>query len=518
VAATDGGVTTIDVRDPARPDVIGALPLIGGAGAVAITGTTAYATTWDGLAAVDVGDSAHPAVRGPRNPYCGTERYRALAVTGGRAWTGPVDQPFPSTFHSCGLAQTDAVGSSYLAFAFRMRGIASAGDAALFAGQHVGLTSIRWPAPPDSSPPTGWSMPALGDVTGLHGASSVVRASDADSELWTFDTAVASAPVPVDRSVLWPMPEQADRLADRTGGLAVDGDVAFQVFLGGYRYGGSVAAIALAPLAQPTVIGQWRSSDVPGDRRWGSPDDDHPTSPYGPYLSGDTLYVTGPSVALTALDVASPAAVRWLGRFGEPESGFSGGGLAPDGPRAWLALYKRGLGLLDVSDPTAPRLIDRFALPDSTRDVALVGGDVLASTVDRVEPVPGDDFPPPPSPGHGLLVVLDAATHRPVARLPTDVPGDRLVVDGGRALLYGEGRIEVVDIRDPRRPVTVGAVRTGAADSPDVRPLAVVGDTIWAGTGELGISIYRLTEGETFTPSPPITPRAYLPYGLAARP
>ena len=184
-------------------------------------------------------------------------------------------------------------------------------------------------------------------------------------------------------------------------------------------------------------------------------------------------------------------------------------------------MYEHGLGLLDVSDPTMQRLIDRIALPDSTRDVARIGGYVLASTVDRVEAVPGDDFPPPPTPGRGMLVVLDAATGRPLARLATDVPGDRLVVDGARVLLYGEGRIEAVDMRDPLRPVAVGAVWTGAADGtdgPEVRPLAVVGDTIWAGTGDLGVSIYRLTEGDPFDPPPPIAPLAYLPYGAVPRP
>ena len=239
LAATNEGLTAIDVGDPSKPEVRGELALLGGAGAVAVKGTTAYATTYAGLAAIDIGDPSQLALRGPRNPHCGNRRDGAVAITGGRAWVVQGSGSFATTVRSCGLAQADGVGSSWL-IAFAVRGIAASGDAVLVAAQRFGLLSLTHSAPPDNSFTFGWRMPALGAVGGLTATGDVVRATDSDSELWTFDATSAAAPVPLGRSDYWP--PTASRQDDLAAGLAVRGDVAFQAFIGGHSYGGSVAA------------------------------------------------------------------------------------------------------------------------------------------------------------------------------------------------------------------------------------------------------------------------------------
>lgn len=65
---TGGRLSIIDLSDPSRPRETGALPLVGTATAVAVSGTTAFvAARSQGLLAVDVSDPTHPVEAGRLN-------------------------------------------------------------------------------------------------------------------------------------------------------------------------------------------------------------------------------------------------------------------------------------------------------------------------------------------------------------------------------------------------------------------------------------------------------------------
>lgn len=538
-AATDGGVTTVDVTDRNAPVARGALALRWGADGVAVAGATAYATTGDGLASIEIGDPARPALRGPLDEGCAEGA--AVVVAGGRVWVARPEQfREPSSVVLCGLEPNGAERPPRRE-SWSQRGIAGFGKTLLVADGLAGLAAIRPPAAADGGIDTAWRQPTIGDASGIARASGggAVRVVDSDHEIWSFDAADSAAPRPLGHARV----DAPAGIVGSSAGLAVREPNAFLGYLGGVDGGGSMAALDVAAPDRVGVLGTWTTYDVPEERQFDIDSGYSPTSRYGPFLAGNTLYLTGGTVPLTVLDVADPTAPRWLGRFGGTEPFHEAGGLAFDGSRAWIALLDQGVGLLDVADRLAPKLIDQVRLPGYTEDVARDGCCVLAATSGTVRPAGAEG---------GALVILDAASHEPIAALPSDVPWYRLVVDGTRAYLFGEGVVAIVDVRDPAHPVEVGRVRTGYSNDWSVLPLAVVGDTMWAGTSDLGVSIYRLTEGDAFTPPPPVGPpgtltpepprtprptptvraeptstadpsrpagaRAYLPYGLVERP
>lgn len=198
---------------------------------------------------------------------------------------------------------------------------------------------------------------------------------------------------------------------------------------------------------------------------------------------------------LHVVDLADPAAPREVGRF--PDLGVIGD-IASEAGRAVMARDGGTGAVLDVTDPTAPRVVAELphegALdgPGFDDAMVLVGGRAAWVTFDgalRVADVRADALvsarvvPPLPIASHvvrvgrravvagmrsGLwLVDLDGRTPPVAVPIP---PSERtaaltigtVAADGDTVFALdgwgSEGRLHVVDLRDPERPAWIGAV------------------------------------------------------------
>jgi len=175
--------------------------------------------------------------------------------------------------------------------------------------------------------------------------------------------------------------------------------------------------------------------------------------------------------------------------------------LSPDGRTAYLSYWDQGVILLDVSEPTTPVWLGQFSEPiaaeGNTHSVALVHGGTLALVADETG-----------APPWGRLRLVDVQDPtRPVqvgtfetANSLAETPGEQYAYsihnpladdrDPNRAFLawYADG-IRVLDVSDASRPIEIDSWLPPTA--PFVWNVALMGDLILAGDVNNGLFILR---------------------------
>lgn len=496
VVSHDDGLMVLDVRAPLAPVAAGELALPW-TRAVALRGSTALVLAPGGLHTVDLTDPHRPAVIATPRPVGGSD----VVVDGRAAWLVDRSWRYPATGGVVHQIDLDDPAVAPAGFEVPDLRAAAAVDGRLIVAQgRHGLQTLAVVDGRDRYLESRWQARTVGAVAGLAVAGGLAVVTDADREVWTWDAARPAAPQPLGRV---DAPGDDEAASDATaGGVAVHGGLAYVSTLGdpsGLGSSGGVTVVDIADPRAPAVVGGWATYDMPAAEENAVRSYALPTNPYGPAVAGGRLYLSGDTVPLTVLDVADPTAPAWRGRFGGGDAYLEAGGFALDGARAWLALRTEGVGLLDLARPASIALVDQVRLPGVTNDVARVGGTVLALTEvdDGVTRV-------------GRAWVIDAASRTRGAAV-TGVPGRRAAADGARFHLTDAGALATLDLADPDAPRIVAQLALDGGRPGDAPVVGRVGDVLWVGDGDLGLSIVRLVEGAA--PRAPL----YLPVAWSPR-
>ncbi len=183
-------------------------------------------------------------------------------------------------------------------------------------------------------------------------------------------------------------------------------------------------------------------------------------------VAGGYLYAGG-----QIFDLAEPARPLPTGAFPQRDRSRAVLAIAVDYSRAPLAVAGNyavvvttdGLSVLDLADRRQPREVAAYALPQLVEDLAVVGttaylGGHAMSGEGRIY----------------LLDVADPAQPRQLGRLARPVVGQHFAAAGSWIYATSMDRLEVIDARDPQRPVVVGTV-----ESQSQKPPVVVGDHVY---------------------------------------
>lgn len=167
----------------------------------------------------------------------------------------------------------------------------------------------------------------------------------------------------------------------------------------------------------------------------------------GVYAYGDRAYVNGSTGALHVLDISVASAPELLGSYEMPNSNWS---MAVDGTTAYVANDSYGLQVLDIGDPAQiARLPSGYTLGEMWR--VMVEGSMAYVAAG-------------PS-GMQVLDVTDAGLPQPFARSATSRVVTAVRLAGERAYLAeydrfmdsnGTGEIQILDMRQPLAPITLG--------------------------------------------------------------
>jgi len=496
VVADDDGLTILDVRTPLAPVVVGELALPW-ARAVTLRGGMALVLARGGLHTVDLTDPRAPAHIGTPRPVSGSD----VVVDGRFAWLVERAWRYPA---AGGLVhQIDLDDPSVAPAGFEVPDLraAAAVDGRLIVAQgRHGLQTLAVVDGRDRYLESRWRARTVGAAAGIAAVGGLAIVTDADRELWVLDAARPAAPQPLGRA---DAPGDDEAASDATvGGVAVHGGLAYVSTLGdpsGLGSHGGVTVVDIADPRAPTVVGGWATYDMPAAEENAVRTYALPTNPYGPVAVDGRLYLPGGTVPLTVLDVADPTAPAWRARFGGDDPFLEAGGIALDGARAWLALRAEGVGLLDLARPASIALVDQVRLPGVTNDVARVGGTVLALTE-------VDDG----TARIGRAWLIDAAS-RTRGGAVSGVPAGRATADGGRVYLTDAGEIAALDLSDAAAPRVVARLPLDGGRPGDAPVVGRVGDVLWVGDGDLGLSIVRLVESAA--PRAPL----YLPVAWSPR-
>ncbi|RIL09211.1 hypothetical protein DCC79_11695 [bacterium] len=196
---------------------------------------------------------------------------------------------------------------------------------------------------------------------------------------------------------------------------------------------------------------------------------------YDVAVAGDRLYVAAWSAGLEIHDISDPAAPRKLGAVptrANAQAVAVGGTVAYVGD--WSAVFdgpdpEYGVVALDVADPAAPRAIGHLNTPGWAGDLALDGSTLY------VADGPG---------GLRVLDVADPTRPREIAALPTAVRA--YGIDHAADRLYiadNTGGLRLVDVADPAVPTDLGGLTFGGGAAYGV---AAAGDRAWVALADGG--------------------------------
>jgi fibronectin type 3 domain-containing protein len=452
--------TTTPVCPIATPALVGFVPGVGAAKAVAIdasTGLVHVASVEFGLATVDVSTPATPHPLGGANPAFNGER---VAVAGGWAVVGA---------NAAGLRVVDArypfAPKTVGALAGTIKGVAIAGSYA-YAIQvvpgnpgHTDLivVDVRVPAAPV----------VVGRLTIAGGAELAVAGSYAYVAAGSFGLLVVDVSNP---------------LAPRLVGQRDTPGWARVVAVGGnYAYVADDTSVQVIDVGTPSnpvtraSLGITASAlAVTGTRLYVLGGDQlqvvDVTSPLAPAFrgavpaygaqwvagSGNVAYLASPSTdvatqagGLYVVDASTPTSPRVLTNV---YGGYENWAVAVAGSRGVVTGNGNGLRVVDLATPTVPRVVG--GLTGTMRGAAMGGSYAYAMNV-----VPGN-------PAHTDLVTVDLGTPsapRIVGRL-TVAGGTEVAVSGSYAFVpAGAAGLQVIDVSSPTVPRLVGTRDTPGA-------------------------------------------------------
>ncbi|MCA9759366.1 MAG: T9SS type A sorting domain-containing protein, partial [Candidatus Eisenbacteria bacterium] len=208
--------------------------------------------------------------------------------------------------------------------------------------------------------------------------------------------------------------------------LALDGEFVYAV---GDGTGFEVVRV-LRPVA-PQVRGHY---EIPG-RLWQVA------------VDADLAYLTSEENGLQIVDVSVPEAPTLVGQLETPGNACGiavAGDYAYVGSQAWHGTgVWTGLNVVDVSDPASPRIVSALPIPFSVTNITLDGD--LAYLV-----------------AEAVYIVDIADPERPeILNVIYDTSGPTAVERQGRFLYVASSypSLQIVDIQDPRSPVTLGSTR-----------------------------------------------------------
>jgi hypothetical protein len=430
------GLVIVDVSDPGAPVEVGSRGLGPGSdpAGLAVAGSIAYVAAGDGgLVAFDVSNPQDPTITGQ---YTGASS-KDVVVAGDRAfvvgWAG---------FRSLDLADpSNPVELGALPAAVGGRVAATAGLAAVGAGQSVGseLLDVSVPATPVPL----WSLdaPAAAEGAALAG-SSVFLASGLEG-LRVVDISDPASPVAIG--------------ALDNSGSSYSNSVAV-VAQRAYLADGS-GGLRIVDVSSPATPAEMSSLSLPGYA-------------YRLAISGSRAYVSTLDAGLRIVSVANPAAPTEIGDF---DPGTQIRDLAANGMTVVLA-SSLGVSILDATTPALPLLVSTLDLPGA---VALaMNGNLLAVASKLVAPPRLDlvDLAVPAMPVVLATRPFAGSTHPESALAMTST---RLVIEDPEVGLL------LFDVTDPSRPLEVGSYDPPGLGS----DVDLAGDLVVSGNTEAGVSI-----------------------------
>lgn len=193
-------------------------------------------------------------------------------------------------------------------------------------------------------------------------------------------------------------------------------------------------------------------------------------------VAGQTVYTTTWN-ELVVIDVSDPASPAIVGSMDEV---IGPGDIVPADGYVWIPTWASVLLKVDVSDPSAPYVSGSWEAP-SGGDLVLIGSDAYVGGIDVINVV--DLSPHPlPSPIVGSIPLAGAPR-----RVATSGP---LAFVGTADQSSGAGRLQVIDLSNPKVPVALGE----AAAPAQVTDVVAEGSRVYLSTGSAGLQIVDVSE------------------------
>jgi hypothetical protein len=187
-------------------------------------------------------------------------------------------------------------------------------------------------------------------------------------------------------------------------------------------------------------------------------------------VAGSALYAGG-----QVFDISDPSQLVHTGAF--PNRDMSRAAVAVAGDYAFV-ITPDGLSVLDLADRRRPSETAVYALPQLVENVAVLGstayvGGYAGSGEDRLF----------------ILDVADPAQPQQLSRLARPGGGQHFAAAGSWVYITSLGRLDVIDVRDPRQPAVAGSVETWSHKPPIVAGdyVYVARQTMYADEGKLQI-------------------------------
>lgn len=450
VLNTVDGLTVLDLSDPSAPQEVGfcCMPSLGLVTAIQITNNRAYVTSrlsgppGGSLHVLDVTNPANPVWLGK---YTGLGGWPTdMQVSGNHAYvtvngtsSSPalriVDVSDPTQMTSVGTALADAWGE----------GVALAKGYVYVADALIGLRmlDISNPAAPQEV------------YTYQHPGAVVTLVTDGNYAYLTSRPAMPGPLLVVDvtdpsRPVMVPTTDSFYGNA-----LALSGQ---------YLYTSGGGSLHVYDVSDPTQPLQVAEHDL------------LPTSAM--IVSGDYLYAVGNN-GLIIKDISNLAQIRTLGSLSSV--GMATMGLAIAGDYLYLADYASGLAVVDVSAPAHPQQV--ASLPGGAAGVDVAGNYAYVAAM-----------------ASGLRVVDISNPTQPEQVGLLDTPGTAAAVQAVGRYAYladADQGVRIINISDPTQPKELTAFDTPGSAS----TLAVVGNQVYVGDSNGGLVVLQI----------PTSPSAY---------
>jgi len=499
----DGELLTVDVSDPAHPEITGSVSRKNhGFARIAVSGQTVYAADSfaNQMAIIDVSDPSNPTILSIYQGYTEPYEYPAIqgvAVSGNFAYLSGigsfggaptlqiVDVSDPS--HPKHAGEIDLDGASAIGIAVA-GGVAYLGVRDLVRGTSPRLQMIRVSDPrhpvvlgslETSSAPSGIVIQnrtayfTSGDAGLLivdvssSASPSLLGSYTTTARIWNVavsgNTAYVAAKEAGFQTVSVSDPRQP-RLLEKvdTSGWARDVTLA-----NGLAYvadgGAGLQVVDYADPANPVLVG---GADTPGYA-------------YAVVVSGELAYVADGEAGLAILDLSERASPVLVGNVGTPGSARA---VAISEHLAYAACGDAGFQVIDVSDPANPWLLGSLETPGYAHDIALSGP--TAYIADWYGGIEGVDVSDPTNPR-----VLGRYKDDDLYALGITVSRDVAYVANGASSTRADSFL-VFDISDPRHPHPIGSLDTsGSTGKP-----AVAGNTVFVLDGQAGLEILDLTD------------------------
>jgi hypothetical protein len=529
-----GGLSVVDIADPASPQIVGALES-GAAIALSIAGTLACVIGGPGFQIVDLADPRSPVLRGSLD-FQGHLWGVSVAVSGTHAYVGTegsllvVDIADPDHPRRLGEVWTEyaykvAVSGTFVYIANCMYGlkvvdvtdpenprivaslalpgyaetVVVGGAYAYVAGEGFFVVDISDP----QNPRLVGSAAGVDEVRGVAVSGTHVLLATSCFGLQSVDVADPEHP----RIVGSTSPGGAGSCAKvaLSGGHAcvVAGSALHLVAIGNAEGAPSVSHMEMHWPAELAIQGThaYAAVDLDGFAVIDIEDPENPHLVGGLDTStrircvavADNLVYAGgtDSGALLVIDVQDPASPVIVGSV--PTAGIRD--VAISGSHAYAAASEAGLVVIDIADPEHPFVAGSVATPDWAFAIAITGSE--ACILDEVG---------------GFLVadVSDPASPRIVGHLPAmsfgvgtpDWPSN-LAASGTFAYVGAiHGSLQIVDVGDPQNPRMVGGLELMGG----IRGVAISGTTVYL-ADEDGLRVVHASDptnprvlGDAFTP------------------